>query len=351
MSTEDDSKQSKSYTATILKWIGIATAVVSLTLGINQLNNLWNARQQRIATEIKIASLIKDAHTQRDADDYETGWKTLEQAHALNPDSRMVQDEQVDFAMKWLRDLLFINKTDQYIGVTSRLLPILYHAANETKGQEAADILAHIGWANYLQRFEVSSHLKIAELFQEAVNKDTLNAYAHAMWGFWLMKQERAGENLKNAAVHFDDALRGKRDTVFVRLLQLWAFQQYDDPASKGQLFIAINNMRINNESISPDMKERIVDRAYNYYSRDAIESISKKLSPADHLKTFLYLTNRMDFSDHPYRKFSLAQLTEEAGDIPKALSIYQSMNVDSTLKMYSWYDQIGKALKRINRH
>lgn len=347
---ENDKQPSKNITATILKWVGVAAAIVSLILGVNQVNNLWTARQQRELRDKKIVSLIRDSRTQADADDFETGWKTLEQAHSLNADSRMVQNEQAAFAMKWLRQLIFINTTGKYSDVTARLLPVLYHAANDTTGRAAADIMAHIGWANFLKWREDGSNLKIRELYEDAVKKDSVNIYAHAMWGFWLMKQNNNMQLIKDAAGHFTLALHDGRDTAFARLIQLWAFQQNSYPPFQAELFDVINNMRINNETLPPDMNERIVDHAYSYYSQDAMEAISKRLSPADHLQTFLYLTKGMDLTDHPYRTFMLASLTEKAGDLTKALAIYEAMSADSALEKYTWHGDIGKAIERIKQ-
>ncbi len=341
----------KNITATILKWIGIATAIVSLILGVNQLNNLWNAHKAKEARDLKITALIKDAQAQAKADDFETGWKTLEKAHELNPESRLIQDEQTNFAMLWLRKLLFKANIEKYSAVTQRLLPVLYHAANDTSGKAAADILAHIGWANYLKWREDGSDLKITELFEDAISKDSLNAYAHSMWGFWLMKRNDKYQQIPVAELHFEKALQDGRDTSFIRLMQLWAFLQSSYVDMQLPLFKAINQMRINNEKIPEGLSETIVDRAYNYYSKDVFEKLTQKLSPEDHLLTFQYLTAGMDFKDKPYRKLIYANLLDKANRQSQAIILLNELEADSTLIAYNWHPEISAAKAVVEKH
>ena len=135
---------------TILKWIGATTALISLIIGISQVHNLFKNWQER---REEVSQLAKASRTQRSSGDYAGCWKLVEQALEREPSSVEAQAEQTQLAMEWLRNIRISSAMGEstFSSIGDKLLPILYRAADAAEGKEASDILAHIGWANYLK--------------------------------------------------------------------------------------------------------------------------------------------------------------------------------------------------------
>ena len=117
-----------------LKWIGGVTALLSLFLVAQQVNNVvstWTDRQEAGA------ALIMASDLQASAGDYAGAWGLLDQAVAIEPGSTRVQAHRVDLAMLWVRN---ITKTgDQTFGeIVNPLLPSLYLGAVRSGSSERA---------------------------------------------------------------------------------------------------------------------------------------------------------------------------------------------------------------------
>ncbi|HYV95172.1 MAG TPA: hypothetical protein VE978_25575 [Chitinophagales bacterium] len=328
----------------ILKGIGIATAIISLILGGNQVYKMILERQHRAERDKKIGALLKDSESQVNANDYNGAWKTLKQAQELNADSREVEKEQVQVAMKWIRSVYFERTAaiKNYSEVVDMLTPVLNHELNLVDDKQAADILAHIGWANYLKSFDGITDLKTEELFQEAIRKDSLNVYANAMWGYWLIKN---GNPLDEAKAHFEMALKGDRDKPFVRQMQLYAFYMNQDINVQMEIMKVVNSMRKGAEELSVDKRQGIVNEAYNFFGKELFDSINTVLSPDEHLATFNYLISQTDYATHPNLLLTHALLLENAGEKSKALVIFQSLKKE---KYFARMKEVDDGIKRI---
>ena len=106
--------------------------------------------------------------------------------------------------------------------------------------------------------------------------------------------------------------------------------------------------MRKNNESLGLGDRHRIEGRVYYPYSRELLERL-QTLPPTDHLATYLWLIQ--DFQDISMRHhFFVARLTEAAGDLPKALSLYQSMQSDPNFKLFTLRQEVEAGIKRCEK-
>ena len=88
------------------------------------------------------------------------------------------------------------------------------------KNARSADILAHQGWAHWLnQKLAQREFGPAAERdLRDALRIDPSNVFANAMLANWMMQ---TGGSTKDALLHFQTALQQNRKPRFVRQLQL----------------------------------------------------------------------------------------------------------------------------------
>src|SRR5262245_6026820 len=101
----------------------------------------------------EVTTLLKQSRSQIDSGDQASAWKSLEQANALAPASRDVFVAQEQLAMERLRGAGLRSSSgsrarDEDLART--MLPVLTRGASEAKGERLANLLAHMGWAEYL---------------------------------------------------------------------------------------------------------------------------------------------------------------------------------------------------------
>jgi len=96
----------------------------------------------------------------------------------------------------------------------SEIFPILEEGLVDATGSRKADILAHIGWAHWLN-FHIAEN-EVAEsaekMFRDALKIDRQNVYANTMLGNWLLQ---TNGDLEEAKQHFNIAVNtGKERTL-----------------------------------------------------------------------------------------------------------------------------------------
>ena len=86
---------------TFLKWVGAITAVISLVVGVRQLNNIYREWSDRKAS---IEQFVKAADFQLDLMDYPGAWQIIQDCLAVDAMSPKALKKQVQVAMAWIRD-------------------------------------------------------------------------------------------------------------------------------------------------------------------------------------------------------------------------------------------------------
>ena len=109
---------------------------------------------ERRQQNAEVAALLGRSRAQIDAGDHASAWKTLEQANAVAPTSRDVFSAQEQLAMKRLRGAGLRygsggRARDEDLVATT--LPVPHRGASDAKGERLANLLAHMGWADYLR--------------------------------------------------------------------------------------------------------------------------------------------------------------------------------------------------------
>src|SRR5579863_10405985 len=88
--------------STVLKWVGYATAILSLIAGVRGLTGVINDRME---ARRRVDALLVSARIQVQGHDYASAWKSLDQASKIKSDSREVLDAQENLAMAWLENI------------------------------------------------------------------------------------------------------------------------------------------------------------------------------------------------------------------------------------------------------
>jgi tetratricopeptide (TPR) repeat protein len=311
----------------------------------------------------RVHELLNTAQTQINQAEYEAGFNTYRAALKLEPGNRTTMDRQVDAAMLWLQNFHVIaregQKAEDLAGPPlSELMSVLDAGLARTSehGERAADILAHLGWAHWLnQKIAEKEFGPAAEQdFHRALSLDPANVYANAMLGNWLLQ---TGGSLDQALHCFDIALKSNQQRALVREMQLGGMIHNDDPGVRAELIRVANQMRVNSEPMTDSNKHRILS---NYSPTNSQKELTEALSavpPNDAWATFLWLDGKQPTGGERdeqriQREFIHASILEIAGKSADALSLFKILDRELKLKRYSGRlsDHVAIAIKRLSR-
>lgn len=305
----DDKSPAQSIGGKILKSIGVITAIISIVLGTRQIVNIIqdNAARKNKAAELKAGALQLASSGL-----YSKAWETMSQAVEVDPDFR---EAQVELAMEWLREARTSpsQKERTFTEIVDKLVPVLHRALDTTRKQYSATVRAHIGWATFLLFKDGNRSVRVDDHFRNALQMDSINLYAHAMYGFWMLYPGHDGGSIEDANRHFVIALRNVQEKKYVRDLMFFAFRNMQRPEYQAQILKLVNEIRKNHETMERSQREKIVIEAYYMYRDEIMEEVGKVMTAKDHLETFTYLTQDIDVNARPYLNVALAKLRKVA--------------------------------------
>jgi len=210
-----------------------------------------------------------------------------------------------------------------------QLKGVLEAGLARTRGGDtrAADILAHLGWAHYMNEKIAFKEFGNAErYFQQALAVSPTNVYANAFLGNWLLQTD--GDRAQ-ALSHFQTALATNQERSLVRSLQLGGMYHNDAPGLRGELVKALNEMRVNREPLDKSLQGRI---SYLYSPTVSTASELREVLTAvpvdDAWTTYLWLNPGHSGDSTVERDFVHANLTEISGDRAKALAEFKALAV-----------------------
>lgn len=251
---------------------------------------------------------------------------------AAAPDApAAVRQAHEDCAMHWLR-LARPGPDRTFAQFTAPLKPVLVKALSappqSLPGPRAADLRAHLGWAEAMRWKDIQDpSIDPTGLYREALQQDPGNVYAHALWGHWLLRNRFAPQaQVDEALQHFEAAVAAKRDRPFVRRMQLGAMLG-TDPYGK-PLVQVLNQMRQNQEPLSDMARQRAWSYHYAHAWREGVSvNVLQALPPAEGLATFDWLFAEPAASDSRHAMWVLlrAQLLVQAGQVAAARDALQA--------------------------
>ena len=315
--------------AVILKWVGGATAVLSLVFGLFQLLQIVATIR---AQQHQVAELLRVGELQQATRDYSAAWASFAEAAktaeaggevaelmgSLSADQRRTRKAEEDLAMAWLDDIR-VSKDEMFSDIANRVVPALDRGVANSSGVRKADLLAHIGWANFLQLRSGTSD-DIETRYRDALESDPANPFAHAMLGHWLIAN---GNHLKEAQQHFAAAVKSGRERPIVRKLQIAALEWVSEDEEKTELIRVCNEMRKNNELLSEEERIQVLSNTDFLYRNMPFSQLARILPADEQSATYRWLLRGFDVEQSNYRSFALARLAEAAEDCGTAQRLY----------------------------
>ena len=314
-------------------------------------------------------ALVEQSEVQAAAGDARAADESLKQAKAIAPDAAEVIELEERRAMARLRGVgvrFFRGGTSDLKTLIGSTWPTLSHGVSQAKGERLANLLAHMGWAESLRQRAGLDAGRPADHYRRALEVDARNVYAHAMWGFELLRQRGSGAALEEARGHFATALESGRERTYVRQMQIGALLQtytnvwINDVAREGEALRVVNEMRVKGEPrpkgwASGGFKNTVWSIYYfDVVNGDRLEALLGGLPAADHLSTFRWLFPEDDLAESegaPMRFFYLfmrGRLEERSGERAGALASYRRVLEEAAIKKYDSH-QVREVVKDAN--
>jgi tetratricopeptide (TPR) repeat protein len=313
-------------------WIAAATILALSVLTAARMGlGPWRASHER---KLHLEQLLHTARAQAEQTEYESAFESYEQILRLDSENKAAQDGQVDAAMRWLENFHVLASEGQRPEEVAapqlvQLKGALEAALARTNGKDtrAADILAHLGWAHYMnEKIAFKEYGNAERYFQQALAIAPTNVYACVFLGNWLLQ---TGGDRAQALSHFQTALATNQERSFVRSLQLGGLYHNDAPGMRGELVKALNEMRVNREPLDKRLQGRL---SYLYSSTVSTAAELREVLTAvaldDAWKTYLWLNPERPGDSTVERDFVHANLTEISGDRATALAEFKALAV-----------------------
>jgi tetratricopeptide (TPR) repeat protein len=340
-----------------MSWVGSASALIGLFVTLAG-GVTWFVSHHRYQAERQAKMAL--AQTQAKQGEYQEAIQTYADILKTESSYRPAIDQQLNTAMLWVENFSVLARGDQNApGLAApaldQIMVILDSGLTRAKGSQTADVLAHIGWAHWLNQHIAEREFgSTAERnFRAALASDPSNVYANAMLGNWMLQ---TGGSFTEAIQHFETAISTGDVRPYVRRLQLGGLTYHDITGARAELFKVANDMRRRSEPLEQENKRRILafccDPAITDHAK-LVESLSAV--PGDQAwKTYLWLDDRQEESPLEstqllIRDFIEANLLEISGKRPESLQKYrflqrQLANQGSTLK-----NQVDAAIARLS--
>jgi tetratricopeptide (TPR) repeat protein len=318
----------RSVPRSVLLWSGAAAlGTVMLLLAANAGIGPWRASHERSA---RVTELVKTAALQSSHAEYESAFASYQEALNLDSSNRAALNGRVEAAMLWLQHFRVLvgegQKAEDLAGpVLARLKTVLEAelARTNSRDSRAADILAHLGWAHWLNEKIAFKEFGGAEpLFNQALAIDAANVFANAMMGNWLLQTH--GDSAA-AMRHFHTALATGKERPLVRSLQLGGLVYNNDPGMHAELAKALNDMRKNNEPLEPRMQSRarsIYDVSLS--QGNEFHEVLVAVPPDENWQTYLWLSPGAPADVR--QDFVHASLAEFSGNRAAAVSEFKAL-------------------------
>ena len=313
----------------------IAIVALVTTLGLGFVAVRWQrassgatvasarADSVRQLAQRQVDDLIRVAADQRDRQQFADAMSTLDRAVAIDADVARARTLQEDVAMQWIRNLK-VGEGQTFTEAMTRPLAVLDRAAPFASGPRQGDLLAHIGWAMFLRWRDSNGNPTPVDAYKRALAADSVNPFANAMLGHWILSWDRDPKPTDRARPYFRVAADAGRDTGEVRRLQLAALKNDGSVESRLETVRVLNEMRVRSEPRPPSVNDAwsIYYFALNGQASLTVAELMQVVPPGEHLQTY-----RWAFEDYAERdessrrqfRFYVARLRAEAGELAPA--------------------------------
>ena len=261
------------------RWILLGVALLAVALGGGW---LWREQQRDAAVLQQSIATARDLCTDGA---YAAGWKRLEEL--ARPQAQFAAaSSREDCAMAWLRNIRIRSDKQTFSDIVDPLTPVLAEGLATASGERAADLRAHLGWADMLRGRDGAADTDPDAQFRRALADDPGNVYANAMRAHFLAQRNREDE----AAALFATAMASGRDREFVRRLQLGAWLSRAGYSARA--LQTVNDMRKQGETLTGDQRSVLWSPLYfaNLISYEDDRTFLAALPGSEQLATYDWL-------------------------------------------------------------
>jgi hypothetical protein len=307
---------------------------------------VWTGYQRletRRAIQQETGRILAAVTLDMEAGQYEAAFQTLAESRARFPEQAALRHAQEDAAMLWARNVRVRVGERTFADVVNTIRPVLSAGAAETAGARAADLLAHLGWCEYLLNRETASG-NPETYFRRAAELDGSNPYARAMWGFWSFSR---GAGVSDVAKHFEEAASSGRERPWVRNLQISAMLFRPSAEHEQEAIRVANTMRREDVAVEETRRLWSIFQSRLLYDQPAL---LQTLPPAELVLTFKWLFPEDSIAEDRrlLHRFMTARLDEAAGNRDAALAAYRQIEQQVKDSPGSLQDRTLEGIRRL---
>jgi tetratricopeptide (TPR) repeat protein len=321
-------KKIAGWAASIGALLGILASVFG---GAKWIKEHW-VHDQEITDELAVAA------SQAQHGDYERAVESYASILEKDPRNQQAADGRVSAAMLWATNFRAPtpegeSTRDIAAPKLDRIFPILDAGVARATGKRRADILAHLGWAHWLdQKFCEREFGPAAEqCLREALEIDPSNVYASAMLGNMLL--QKSNRDVPEAIRLIDTAVQNGAERPWVRTMQIGGLRSRDEPRTRAALVRAVDEMRRNMETLDDESKHFVVWSVFTNRGPEELAEALRDVPFDDAWATFQWL--HAPQLDEPgerehrqfFQDFIHANLLELSGKKSEALTEFQALH------------------------
>lgn len=331
----------------LLAWVGGLTAILTLFFSLRDFTGFFTStsgRRQEVETLLATAALQKE-HGQ-----FAAAWNALAQADTMGQLGDKVTMAREDLAMRWLEDGHGGGADNSLSGLADLVSPVLAKGAATATGHRKADLLAHLGWAEFYHWRGGAREAHPEDYYRQSLGTDPANPYGHAMLAHWILWNH---QSLDSARSHFAAALISDSSRVFVRSLEIGGYSSLQSPAGNIELVRVVAEMQQRKEMVSEEARKALWDLHWSCFVTTLAECDAAKLrggiSAAEHLATWEYAMNGSEFpaAKGVQYEFVEARLEEAAGDGGQAAARYHRIEPEAKAYDTRIRQRIAEGIKR----
>jgi tetratricopeptide (TPR) repeat protein len=338
----------------VMSWVGRITALIglfaSLAAGVT-----WLANHHKQQTERQAKMALAEAQAKQG--EYQASIQSYGDILKSDPNYRPALDQQLNTTMKWVEDFNVSARADQNTAelaapALDQIMAILDSGLTRSKGSQAADVQAHIGWAHWLnQQIAEREYGPVAEQdLRAAVASDPSNVYANGMLGNVML---RKGGSFSEAIRHINIAVSTGKVCPFVRELQLGGLVYLDMKGARAEVVKAANDMRESRESLDEKYRSRILSFCFDPMVTDheeLVESLSA-VPPDEAWETYPWIDDKpenaqVQLAAHDFIK---ANLLELSGKRQESLAKYRLLQQELKSGSGTMKNSVDAAITRLS--
>jgi hypothetical protein len=331
----------------LLAWVGGITAIITLFFSLREFTGFFTSnagRRQDVETLLASAAL-QSGHGQ-----YRAAWDALAQADTLGQLEDKVTVARQDLAMRWLEDGHGTGADNSLGALADLVSPVLAKGAANASGNRKADLIAHLGWAEFYHWRDGARDSHPDEYYRQALGIDPGNGYAHAMLAHWTLWNHQSLDSVRS---HFAAALSTDSARAFVRSLEIGGYRSLESLPGNTELVRVVAEMKRHREPVPVDAQGGFWDVHWSCFVTTLAECDAARLRgalpAAEHLATWDWLMAGSGFPAAKGLQYELveARLEEAAGQTAEAAAIYRKIQPEAKEYDTRIKARIAEGLKR----